>query len=520
MRHDDGMGLNLNSIVVQQMLKNTPSGVGNWLVEQGTYGPSPRVETVIEPSLSGQQIPSGGGTVIQPTPFPSPYQMLSGVGMQNYQLPSYQFSGALSGQTPSVPSYFDASQPIQQPYQGLGGMPIGYGSMLPSYANGYYPPGSGMYYPPNAGMPPRYMYGAAPGTLYSNVEGQMYPGIQENPYSPLPSMFAVMQAQQPAQYQVPISGYYNPYMGQGQGIMLPQQQVQNIYQMARHNYALQFGFRSVKEMEENDMEIMKTISAIANRTCGFSDDQIKERIESVYGPKTPEQPMTFENRFNVPKKPAMHVQVLRGEEVIFDSQKTGVTIKGGSALMANISYMLDRSAIYRFNRDIFNQQMHAAAIERRFDKETVVGFFNNAFYEIHMRDMALLQKKQRDQRIGKLYDKENFKREIMARFGRPATIARLQTEDMRFHKSDPTEDGIVKGGYGYLPGGVPMDNGSDPRLGYCFGLNLVTNQLELKPPRRDDELAMIKNKFLASIGQHVPIYAGEQALLGMRPQGM
>lgn len=516
------MGINLNSPIVQEMLKNTPPGVGNWLISDGYYGKPPTVETVIKPFPQSAKNEGENKMNIVPQQNPTPYQMINGAGMQSYQLPSYQFSGALSGVRPTVPSYFDVNQPIQQPYPQQQMIRPNLGNPYPGYGYGYQsgpvvPYMGTQYYAPV----PQGMNMAPPGTLYSNVEAYMYPGVQENHYDSTPSNEVLQRVRQGGYVQqLPMQGYQNPYMGIGVGVVDPQQQINQLYMMAQHNYAMEFGFSSVQEMQENDLAVLKTVSAIANRACGRSDEEIKEIIHRVYEPQQMvQQPQNRMDRFGPGYTVApMHVTVMEGDEVIFDSkpeQQRPNMAYLNRQLNQDFEGGIQRSQVYRMNRDAFNQQMHASALERQFDHIGMMEFFNNgAFYDLHARDLELLQKKQKNERKGKLYDRDKFRREIMSHSGRPVIKNKLQEEDLRFRKDEGERPEIIQGGYGYMPGGLPLNEQSDPRTGYCFGFNLETGQMEMKPPRTDNELAQMKNKFLASIGVKVPLYSSQQDAYG------
>lgn len=106
---------NINSPIVQELLKNTPSGgMGNM---QFYNGPAPRLEMAPMPS------PSGG--MINVSPYPDPYNMITGIGMQNYAMP---YNAPIMGSGVTQGIYRDINQPIQ------GGLPI----------QGYYNPYMGI----------------------------------------------------------------------------------------------------------------------------------------------------------------------------------------------------------------------------------------------------------------------------------------------------------------------------------------------------------------------------------------
>jgi hypothetical protein len=316
-------------------------------------------------------------------------------------------------------------------------------------------------------------------------------------------------------------------MGIGFGAMNAQQQINNLYAMARHNYAMEFGFASVQEMQENDMFVLKSVSAAANRILGKSDEEIKKIIELNYEqpyqqPQPKQQGTTLDrlkyNQQNAYKVSPFHITVIKNGEVIAD-----IKPEDQSKNMANINRNLSRDfnvsiqreAMERANRDAYNAMLHAQAIERQYDTVGVLEFFNNgAFYEIHARDLALLQKRQRSERKKTLYDHDKFKRNIMSMYGRPVIRNKLQEERLRYRMDEAdARPELIQGGYGYMPGGIPLEPGDDPRMGYCFGFNLAEGRLELQPPRTDSELAQMKNKFLTKIGIKVPLHGSDRKMM-------
>lgn len=516
-REQEPCGVNLNSPIIQAMLKNTPPGKGNFL--KGYYGPTPTItEEYVPVNAQGEIMGPGIPATHVEQPAPTPYQMLNQAGMQNYQLPSYQFTGALSG-APASPSYFDVNQPIahqQQPMNGLGGMTPypqaycyypqqQYNSMC-GYPGGPVPPALGQQF--YQAPPPSWLRGAPPGTIYSNVAAYQYPNVQENPYNPLPSSDAIAGNQY--QPQMPIQGYSNPYMNGG--VYVPPQR-QDVYAMARHNYAVEFGFQSVEEMEQNDFAVLKALSVVANKSLGLSDEEIEKKLEICYDKPRAERlngnirksnGMYHEFNADAPVIEPLNVSIVIGDKVLVEAKAENQPknlLNLNRMLNPGYDYMIDIYKRYRFDRDQFNSQLHASALERRYDGCDILGYFNEAFYDIRMRDMAIEEKRNRDSLVKQMYDSTAFKREVMARAGRPAMKNKIILEDSKFHKSDPVPDGVIRGGYGYLPGGIPMEKDSDPRFGYCFQFNTNTGQLEIKSPRSDEELQTMKNRFINSIGK-------------------
>lgn len=359
--------------------------------------------------------------------------------------------------------------------------------------------------------PPRHVIMSGPGTIYSNVEHRMYPGVQSNPYNPMPSNEFVERLVHKASR---FDNYYNPFMSSGPNANDMQNEA---IRMARHNYAMQFGFHSLEEMEANDMAVLKTVSLMVNRYLGMSEEEAKAHVKRLYeDPYQPKKELTLAEK----TKRVEEYQKAKDKFKL----KLKITIRRGDEIIK--SYDPDVDPIVKFENDdrsgvfIRDEQIAAQidmacrikynnAMERQFDDYSIVKFFNEAFYDLHIRDMKEEDKRRKNKMVRELYSHEHFKRELIAKFGRPAQRARLMEEDIRFHKNDPTPEGMVRGSYGKMPFGLPMDPKSDPRLGYCYLYDLNGGGLTMDMPLNDERLKERKNRFLAAAGCKVPLYVAE-----------
>ena len=211
---------------------------------------------------------------------------------------------------------------------------------------------------------------------------------------------------------------------------------------------------------------------------------------------------------------------MKGDKVIAESENDDQEIseseKFNMALQAKYQKDYEESEI---RRKAIIAHIYANAPERKFDNFSLVNFFNTAFYELHDIELREVQRKQNAKKIKQRYHQGDFKREVLRKFGKPALRNRLEEEDYRFRKSDPVEEGKLRGSYGYKPSIIrdgieikmPLNPESDPRLGYCFTYDTRTGQLEPKYPRNDEELMLRKNRFLRAAGYEVPIYASTES---------
>ena len=467
-------GLNLNSPIVQSMLANTPPGTGNMLPTY--YGNSPSVETVTSPS--------------PPSLAPSPFQMINGVGMQNYQLPSYQFNGALSGQVSAMPSYFDVNQPIGKMPNQMNHM--GIAAPMPAPWFNSYQPMSQFIAPP-----PTWIHGYPSGTLYSNVEGFMTPGIQENHFNPLPSSEAIQRYNQPV--TLPMQGYYNPYFGTPINRVDP-------YVAARNNYAIEFGYKNAEEMAKNDLEVKKMLSRVSCKQRGMSDEETEEFMHQKYVVQPEEvnkmmaQPI---NPYSKPRIPSSTVRIMRGDELIKSVETNpGYFIPNmANELIAGADYAIRNREARRF----FNMQKHNSAMERQFDTYGILDYFNNAFYELHYRDMKQEAVAQKNSMVGKIYDQDSFKRSVMARAGRHGVKMRIHEEDLNNGKSDknpppsPIMDAGLPSNVNPLLGQFNMPKPTPMNVEVRF--NPMTGRVEQAPVTKgDDYIEQRRAYFRNSIG--------------------
>ena len=567
-------GLNLNSPIVQNMISFWPKEKLDRT--KFYYGRSPTVESVGE-SIYDEQVKEEIDQIsyaemeeqsmkpgydyndspidaIREVNNSQPRAILTG-------LPVHEFTGALR------PSYYDFNQPtgyiptsapVQYGYQST----MSNQAYQNSYQNKY---GGNPYYNQNySGLPgntidynqgpwvsrdagnykiamieempaPQSVVRQGNGTVYMRELPKMYDlAVQPDPYISVPSEAYLAQIEKESNM---FSGYQNPYMQNG-AYYNKSYRINEAYRQARHNYAVYYGFESVEELDANDNAIMKTISLMAHAAVGDSEELTKKIIEKVY-----EEPFNrmYKKEENSTqnlsyasvqrdvqayanerkrKRHIIKVKLMKGDKVIAESENDDQEIseseKFNMALQAKYQKDYEESEI---RRKAIIAHIYANAPERKFDNFSLVNFFNTAFYELHDIELREVQRKQNAKKIKQRYHQGDFKREVLRKFGKPALRNRLEEEDYRFRKSDPVEEGKLRGSYGYKPSIIrdgieikmPLNPESDPRLGYCFTYDTRTGQLEPKYPRNDEELMLRKNRFLRAAGYEVPIYASTES---------
>lgn len=572
-------GFNLNSPIVQNMIRSWPREKLDRT--KFYYGRPPTAETVGESAYdkyAEEEMEALGSAEMAVANLQNGYDddmsPLDAIRALNAErpmailsgppyMPVHNFTGALAGPGPRGPSYYDFNQPTgyiptsapmqygfqqgnayQNAYQnkygqgyaaqGYMGQPAMYCQTQPQAYGGWVSRNAGDW---NSAMltTPQVPYSVmqqGPGTLYLDCEPYMYDlAVQPDPYLSGPSKAYLEQIEKENNR---FRGYSNPYMTGGQSY--GSYRVQEAYRQARHNYAIYWGFESVAEMEANDNAIMKSISLMAHRALGHDEEYTKKIIEENY-----EKP--FKAKYEKPQAPTYQQVEKNVATYRREREKTSVTLKvtlrKGNKVIATANNnnhevaendMYSNAIFYQFrrayeeyvaNRRAKVEYLYNNALERKFDRHSLVKFCNEDFYELYQQDLVLEQRAQKARQVKTRYHQGDFKRELKRKFGRPALRNRLEEEDYRFRKSDPPSENCIKGYYGHMPPihrdelerpiEIPMQPGTDPRLGYCFEYNLETKHLDMLPPRSDEELMQRKNSFLYNSGYEVPLYASNSS---------
>ena len=424
---------NLNSPTVQYMLNNVPPPpMSNMSV---TYGNTPRVETVTMPSPRNVQV----------SPYPDPYNMITGAGLSNYMpMPVYNFTGALSpnGAPPGfngVPEYRDVNQPV------MGGLPI----------QGYQNP---------------YM---------SSYTGNQYSPIVNNPYH---------NTGWPVNNEA--SKRYYRY----------------VYASPEDRAAMDMGFEDAADMQANDLSIITKLAIMAKKAIGESQESIQViqekadvKIKELYeeSAKRCKEYNPFDlSRYQRPMENSVkctaHITIRKGDEIIYEINKNEET-KFERRVVNKVS---ECEQIFRIKQqirdhnDAMNAYLYSKAPEREMDKMSTIDFFNEGFGIIHYHDRQReWNKAQHD--VTKLFDSEKFKRDLRMNYGTPQARRRIAREDaLNFRTKEQEEKdkaaGLIRGGYGYLPGGIPLDKNVNPNIGSAIAMDRDGGLHISLPPELDD----------------------------------
>lgn len=392
------------------MIRRTPSGgLGNM---QFYNGPAPRVETVMMPSPLLDEIRQGQIPLEQP--YPDPYNMITGIGMQNYGVP----------QMAPQPMY---QQPMYQPMQQPMAVPSVFAQQIPQPA-----------YQPVAPQPsmmnqiPISPGGGIINGIYSDVNQPIRPIGQYGGYG-IPNGF-------------PIQNYYNPYMGVGVSFGYGTEYVDPEDMAAKAE-----GFENAAEKMVNEFNVHKMIAKAAYIGAGCSQEEVDKMIEEK-NKKFEKTIEDFKKRKESQKRNGlslggfsgvqqvnavrctMKVKVVRGDEVLAESDPSrpiGAYFNPNAvnAIITNIE-MNKRAKEVMFANMAY---MYANAVERQLDKEDSIDFFNHGINLVHHKDKdAEWYKKAHCSKQS--YSSEEFRRNLVMNHGTPQDQIRFMREQKRREK--------------------------------------------------------------------------------------
>lgn len=427
-------GLNLNSPCVQQMLREHPEMANRF---KTCYGAPPSIQTecLVETGngQSPQVVPIGPPRYIQITtnpmlgqmvqqaqiqqPYADPYNMLTGMGLANYQMPTYNFTGALAS-----PGYSDAGQPV------MGGAPT---MVVPGYSNPYMNNGFAV-----TGYDPRYVQ---PQAYYPGY--MMYQQVQRNPFDVHP--------------------------------MEPERQRRYIYGTDEDRIAIDRGFDSANHQTINNDHIY----ALMHVACMRYREESEEAIQAYLGAmeekheRLRKEDEEFDKKFDPfnldkykvkfedpdamnPEECTIHIMIKQGDKII-------VEMNGENGFKAtrtrNLGY--EKSKIFyesECRRQMINQihlYMHEHAIERLYDHVGVIEFFNKGFGHI------CAEERQREWEamahdVTKLYDRNEFQARLH-RNSRPQLKQKAYEQSLK-QQAEMANNNQIGGDQAYMPGGIPV----------------------------------------------------------------
>ena len=484
--------------------------------ELGYHLNNPVLETVIAPSpnhsgpLTEDDIAriNEEGQVVssvplsQLSPYPDPYNMVTGIGMQNY-MPPQQYNYNYS-----YPQYNYC-----YPQQNYGYPQYNYGS--PQYSYPTTPPN---YIPQQQFAAPSGMYMDANQPSYLSQMINNTPGVVRG-------------------VQLPIKDYQNPYLGVGEafgnrptydpryGLIQPTTPAINFgynqypnqvgypmnyqaeYMTPMDIQAQQEGFANGAEKIINDLGILKRLSIAAWRGAGSSEEEIAAMVEfkdkqiskaiddydnmKKNGTKSPIDMNVMLKNIEKEEKsmPTLTVRVLKGEEVVGCVEATPAMIRTGKLYP---SYVLDNITRQHNQRveylNYIRSYAYEHAPERQMDNMGAVQFFNEGFGILHLRD-----KEQEWYMMAhdntKLFNQEMFTRGLIDEYGTPQARARFERERARERKrveeNKKNKQEMTQKAYN---GGATEDDIIREPNGFC--LNKLTGEVWIEMP---DEIAAKNN---------------------------
>lgn len=428
--------INLNSPTVQSMLANVPSGgLGNMPVG---YGNPPTVETVSIPSPH----------MVPISPYPDPYNMITGAGLTNYmQMPTYNFTGALSSNplmTPNgAPTYRDMNQPVMGT-----GLPIG------NYYNPYMTSFTGMPYGNNG------MIGFTPG--------------QERYYR---YMYA-----SPEDRQAMDMGF------------------ESMAEMKSNEISIlsKLSIMAKNALGADKSEIDAIKEQAAEQIAKIEKDE-KEKPSS-YNPfdlrryQTREEPTTV----------VIQAKIIKGGEIICEIGADGRRSRSSFNELETIDVQRKVSVGMRVveKAQELAATKYANAPEREVDNMGLIDFFNKGFGLIHYHDR--LEQLKVNHNVTRLFDSAEFRRKLQMEYGSPQMKRRIALEDARNFRTREQEEqdlknGMIRGTYGRFPTGEPLSEGTDPNIGSCISFNVNDGGIYITAP---PEMSELDRPLLKGIGQY------------------
>lgn len=477
---------NMNSPIVQKMLRETPPPMGNF---QYGYGNTPTLETVYTRSPDPVSA-SDPNQVVRTTeaPFPSPKEMVMNAGMQ------------------------------QQLINPMMSMPAPMPGMIPM-ATGIYGQMGGAYpYAPQPYVPGGTMIGGVPNIL----QGYSNPYMGYGSYMGLPQQRVNSEYRMPADWEVPYLTY-------------EQLMIRQAGMLSGLSYDGQL---------ECIKDVMHTMCASVSAYLGEDKETASKRasyfdIQYRGGgdgkPKSVNEMMEEREknaRWNQPDANIV-VKIMSGDEVICSN----------TAHEAHLQHMKDPSSrmwegtmidfgamVQRWNYALANwekwrNECYANAIERKYDhcEGGLPGFFNTGMVAISNQ----MWREENQRRLNYFavrgqYSSEDYMRRLMQesiserqmryinRFGTRKT-GMLKDPEIDYKTGLPKgleidpATGMVRGSNeGMLPNGQMVQPGTDPRVASSFYMDPNTGEFTIKAPefkkdRSMDAIAMARERFMQQI---------------------
>lgn len=421
---------NMNSPIVQRMVAELPpDGVGQFNIGDfrnagAFYGNTPTLGAAgMQPQAFPQQM------------YPSPMEMATNnIG----SIPMTQSANPYSSPYPNQFGMFNmnmpqnnmipfGSQPMVNPIMSTGSQQI-YNNLFNDYQNPYFTPQTNGSPFGNIPYPPTGMYG----NTYNPFGGNMY----------------------------------------GQPLFYGQPQ-QPRYQYDQQTLeAATFNGITPEEQIQSESAFYQTAAAICAKCNGYTEEQTKAAV-NYYGIKTKGQ-NERPPKHQVLKKP-LHPKLVCGDEVVFNSEGTVFGECTDFSICERDVEQAQRaeyiSNVMEINKVIRHNQIYDAALERQADNMDLFTFFETVAPKLSMEMM--MEKYQRQIRSG---ENMMYNRDKLRQYSRSLSLKNCQGRHIGIGKKLNileqmcTDDGVIKGGYGYLPFGIPLEPDTDPEMGKCFSV--------------------------------------------------
>ena len=362
------------------------------------------LENIVDPNINNiildQQIQKSEGVnknMINPSPYPTPLNMVTGIGMQNYAMPYNMMPGCNNNTT----ILFYNNTPVQQTIMN---QPIQFG------------------------------YSSYP-KMYMDVNQPTQQIYNSMPINQLPPQ---------------LSGYTNPYLGVGQsfgnravyspnGFYIPSYQSSLAQQISPEDIqARSEGFLNAAEKLVNDHSIMKKIRIMAYKGAG-ANEELVEKISQDSDKKFMKAMDEYEEYKQkggysqislntlgraTPNLKAMKLYIKKGDEIIGES-KEGTPLYIDMNKARQVESDIEMAARNRQMLEYQQSLIHANAIERQFDDYDVFDMFNNGGFNLihhHYKDRELVSQGFRN----KPYFDDVFRDNLEKFYSSPINQARIK----------------------------------------------------------------------------------------------
>lgn len=274
--------------------------------------------------------------------------------------------------------------------------------------------------------------------------------------------------------------------------------------------AIQNGI-SYQDQLKNESTILKAVSRAVSKSRGLSEEEIEKSqkafdIKSIDPPKY--QDPYSRGYVDTIEEKVLEVSLVRGSETICTSGKTDkhkIARKLSMCLNDSRKCLNDeqRIAVNRINRIYYSNYLYDNSVNRKADNMSLFEILNSFSGVWNAMDADERIREAQRKNIGLLYNRDEFRRfqQKLAKANNYGGYFGTFT-----HQIDASiSNDMIRGGYGYLPGGIPSTPGRE-WTGPGIGLdNMGRVSMECPQFMRDyfererQNTASLKNKAQARI---------------------